>query len=240
MSSAFGRYVRRHHLALLALFVALGGTAYAAVELERNQVKSRHIGPGQVKKPDIAARAVNSAKVADRTLRGIDFAPGQLPTGAQGATGATGATGTTGPAGLTSSDALHAGNVTTVNSCNEGTLRELQVNVTEPSRILAIGQSKAAKAGNEANQVALEIKLLDSSSTVIGFLERYHVSPVTAGVEYPLTAVGLIKELAFGSPVLTLQPGSYTLQLVGDNANACAGSVGYAWSSLDYVLLGSG
>ena len=30
MLSSLGAYVRRHHIALLALFLALGGTSYAA------------------------------------------------------------------------------------------------------------------------------------------------------------------------------------------------------------------
>ena len=49
MTGGLGRYIRQHHVALLALFVALGGTALA---LERNGVKSRHIAPGQVKRSD--------------------------------------------------------------------------------------------------------------------------------------------------------------------------------------------
>jgi hypothetical protein len=44
-----GRYIRQHHVALLALFLALGGTAFA---LGRNEVKSRNIAPGQVKRSD--------------------------------------------------------------------------------------------------------------------------------------------------------------------------------------------
>ena len=49
MLRGIGRYIRRHHIGLLALFVALGGTALA---LDRNEVKSRHIAPGQVKRSD--------------------------------------------------------------------------------------------------------------------------------------------------------------------------------------------
>jgi hypothetical protein len=43
-------YIRRHHVAYLALAVALGGTAYA---LDANSVKSRHIQDGQVKPRDL-------------------------------------------------------------------------------------------------------------------------------------------------------------------------------------------
>jgi hypothetical protein len=50
MPAGIWTYVRHHHLALLALFIALGGTAWA---LETNSVKSRHIADGQVKPRDL-------------------------------------------------------------------------------------------------------------------------------------------------------------------------------------------
>jgi hypothetical protein len=78
-------FARRHAVALLALFVALGGTSYAAAKLPRN--------------------SVTSATVKDRSLLARDFKRGQLPRGARGpagpagAAGAAGAPGPTGPAG---------------------------------------------------------------------------------------------------------------------------------------------
>jgi hypothetical protein len=93
-------YVQRHHLGLLALFVALSGTAYAA-SLPRNSV-----GTAQLKR-----NAVTSAKVKPRSLLASDFRQGQLPAGpqgprgpegppgARGAEGATGARGAEGPRG---------------------------------------------------------------------------------------------------------------------------------------------
>ena len=41
--SSFIRYVRRHHIGLLALFIALGGTSYAAVALPANSVGTKQI-----------------------------------------------------------------------------------------------------------------------------------------------------------------------------------------------------
>ncbi len=41
-------YLRRHHLAILALFVALGGTSYAATQLPVNSVGTRQIRRGAV------------------------------------------------------------------------------------------------------------------------------------------------------------------------------------------------
>ena len=84
MPSQVGAYLRRHHVALLALFVALSGTAYAAAQLPKNSVRSRNIAPGQVKQSDIAMNAIDTAKVADGGLSAADFAAGQLPQGAPG------------------------------------------------------------------------------------------------------------------------------------------------------------
>lgn len=41
-------YLKRHHLAIVALFVALGGTSYAATQLPANSVGTRQIRPGAV------------------------------------------------------------------------------------------------------------------------------------------------------------------------------------------------
>ena len=87
---AISTYVRRHHVALLGLFIALGGTSYAAVKLPRNSV-----GPKQIK-----AGAVGSSEVKNRSLRANDLRRGVLrrgPTGAQGAQGPRGAQGPPGP-----------------------------------------------------------------------------------------------------------------------------------------------
>ena len=62
------RYLRSRHIALLALFIALGGTSYAAVALPANSV-----GGKQIKK-----NAVTSAKVKNGSLRPADFGAPQL------------------------------------------------------------------------------------------------------------------------------------------------------------------
>jgi hypothetical protein len=56
-------------ISLIALFVALGGTGYAATQLPRNSVKAKQIAPG----------AVRSSEVKDGTLRLNDFKAGELP-----------------------------------------------------------------------------------------------------------------------------------------------------------------
>ena len=56
-------------VATLALFLALGGVGYAATQLPRNSV-----GRAQLK-----AGAVTSAKVKNKSLRGVDIKTGSLP-----------------------------------------------------------------------------------------------------------------------------------------------------------------
>jgi hypothetical protein len=95
-------YLRRHHIGVLALFVALSGTAYAAT-LPRNSV-----GAPQLKK-----NAVTSAKVKNRSLLARDFARGQLPAGPRGPQGPVGPRGERGERGLTGpTGAAGATNVT--------------------------------------------------------------------------------------------------------------------------------
>jgi len=90
-------------IASAALFVALGGTSYAALKLP-----AASVGPLQLKRD-----AVSSAKVKNHSLVADDFKPGQLaagaqgpegpqgPAGARGAAGPRGLAGETGPAGET-------------------------------------------------------------------------------------------------------------------------------------------
>jgi hypothetical protein len=80
-------------VALLALFVALGGTGYAALKLPKNSVSSKQLKKGAVKNSDIAANAVTGAKVKGRSLSASDFKAGSLPQGPRGPEGPKGATG---------------------------------------------------------------------------------------------------------------------------------------------------
>lgn len=87
-------------VATLALFVALGGTSYAAYKLGRNSVRSENIGREQVKAADIAKDAISSPKVKDGSLLPVDFKAGTLPAvGPAGPKGDRGAQGERGPQG---------------------------------------------------------------------------------------------------------------------------------------------
>jgi hypothetical protein len=81
-------------VSVIALLFAIGlGGAWAATELSKNEVKSKHLKNKGVKTKDLANNAVTSPKVANGSLQGEDFAAGQLPQGEEGPPGARGAPG---------------------------------------------------------------------------------------------------------------------------------------------------
>ena len=87
-------------ISVIALFIALGGGAYAVSVAKKNSVVSKSIENGQVKTKDLAKNAVNSAKVANNSLTGNDVKESSLgavplathATGADSATNASHAT----------------------------------------------------------------------------------------------------------------------------------------------------
>jgi hypothetical protein len=83
-----GTYLRRHHVGLLALFIALGGTSYAAVSLSANSVGAR----------ELKNQAVGSSELKNGSIMKRDLRP-QLVDNLRGVAGSTGPTGPVGPKG---------------------------------------------------------------------------------------------------------------------------------------------
>jgi hypothetical protein len=80
-------------ISLIALFVALGGTTYAAVVLPKNSVKAKQIAKNAVGASEIKSRAVGTSEVRNGRLLAEDFRAGQLPQGAKGDQGIQGVPG---------------------------------------------------------------------------------------------------------------------------------------------------
>lgn len=80
----------------VALFVALGGTSYAAVTVTGKQVKNSSLTGSDLRDASVTGRDVKNG-----SLRANDFKAGELPAGRQGPQGPQGPVGPTGPRALT-------------------------------------------------------------------------------------------------------------------------------------------
>jgi hypothetical protein len=75
-------------VALIALFVALGGVSYG---LATGSIDGREIKNSTVRSKDVRNNDIRSGDIRNRSLLAKDFKPGQLPAGPRGATGPAGA-----------------------------------------------------------------------------------------------------------------------------------------------------
>jgi hypothetical protein len=190
-------YVRVHHVGLLALFVALGGTSYAAVKLPAGSV-----GPTQ-----IAANAVTSAKVKNGSLLARDFRQGQLPSGVagpagpagakgdpgtpgqdgvagrDGATGHDGATGARGP-----SDVYQASDGSTVDWTSSFTT---QRSLNLPAGTFVVTATGVANSNGSAME-SVDCRLLVGGTNVDQATDLFLGASATPGEKVPISLTGAI------------------------------------------------
>jgi hypothetical protein len=93
-------HLRGNVIAYLALFVALGGSSYAAVRLTPGSVSSVALAKGAVTHSKLASNSVTSTNVKNRGLTAADFKAGAVLQGLKGDVGPTGSKGLDGIAGL--------------------------------------------------------------------------------------------------------------------------------------------
>jgi hypothetical protein len=112
--------------ATLALFVALGGTSYAAatissadvqngslrsVDIKNESLKSQDVDNGSLTGSDLKNGSIKSSDVDNASLLAADFKPGELPAGPTGPQGPQGVQGPQGPAGATNVVARRTDNI---------------------------------------------------------------------------------------------------------------------------------
>jgi hypothetical protein len=93
-------HVRGNAVGYLALFVALGGSSYAAVSLAPGSVRSAALAKHAVTHAKLANQSVTSTNIANRTITSQDLKVGAILKGLKGDAGATGAAGLAGIPGL--------------------------------------------------------------------------------------------------------------------------------------------
>jgi hypothetical protein len=104
-------------MSTLAVFIALGGSAWAVTALPRNSVGSAQIRTGAVSTGEIRNRSVRSIDIRDRaiTLRDISASARASLRGAQGPAGPPGPAATSYRAAVNSGGGTPSGNARTVN-----------------------------------------------------------------------------------------------------------------------------
>ena len=78
MTRGFLRFLRGNTIALLALFLALGGTTYAAVSLPANSVGTKQLKKNAVTPAKIKKSAVTNAKIAGNAVTGAKVNVGHV------------------------------------------------------------------------------------------------------------------------------------------------------------------
>src|SRR6476646_8749340 len=117
MTTRIVRYARGNVVGYLALFIALGGTSYAAVRLAPGSVTNRALAAGAVTHSKLAANSVGANDVIKHSLTAAAFKPGAIgvvkggigangPAGPGGAVGPAGPSGRVGPAGADGSASI--------------------------------------------------------------------------------------------------------------------------------------
>jgi hypothetical protein len=155
MRTGIWRYVRHHHIALLALFVALGGTSYAALRLPANSVGTKQI----------ANRAVTLHKIASAAQRALRGQAGAQ--GAAGLAGLAGAPGKDGSPGTNGTDGAKNVVVRTGSaSIGAGTLGDAQANCNSGERATGGGEFVSVNSGSIDETIRFSAPSLQSADFV--------------------------------------------------------------------------
>lgn len=95
LSGRLGGHLRRNAYGIAALFIALGGTAWAVNnvgprDIKRDAVRSKHVKNGQIKRQDLRAGAVDSTRLGGGAVGSAQLAPGAVGGGQLGANAVNG------------------------------------------------------------------------------------------------------------------------------------------------------
>jgi hypothetical protein len=99
MSERIFTHLKRNLVAYVALFIALGGSSYAAVQLTPGSVSTSALANRSVTHRKLAVNSVTARNIANGSLTRADFRAGTLVGGAKGEGGRSGPNGRRGPAG---------------------------------------------------------------------------------------------------------------------------------------------
>ncbi len=252
-------HLRQNAVAYLALFVALGGTSYAATKITGLQIADGTIGSADIRDGDLRARDIRKG-----TLRADLFASGALPNGPTGATGASGpqgpkgdqgVQGVAGSAGPSFGESKALPNKNDIGCNTENVVGEQSIVLTKTSRILAFGNGSIRDGDAPTAEYAVWLRLRNAADTQTLAISHAawdydNSAPTAVDVVMPLSVTGILLSGTFPEvfgATYAAQPGTYRLQLVawaGATATACTTPLpdfGFnQGSGMGYALIGNG
>jgi hypothetical protein len=194
-------------VACVALFVALGGGAYAAIELGYHSVGYR----------ELKRNAVTSGKVRDGSLFAQDFRRGQLPTGQKGDTGEkggrgdkgdTGATGASGAPGATGAIGPTVGFITydgTLNAPATTPVLSSPVDLPVAGKLSITATSSGQLQCTTAARCGAYYQLFVDGNPLPASGVASYDAPGSTTSGFTITVVGLSGPLAAGSHTIALK-----------------------------------
>ncbi|HKE79794.1 MAG TPA: collagen-like protein [Solirubrobacteraceae bacterium] len=230
-------HLKRNAVAYSALFLALGGTSYAAARLPAESVGTKELRPAAVTRAKLHRDAVTSLSVKDRSLKKIDFAPGQLTAGPKGDKGDPGAKGDQGPKGDPGAKGdpgptlgvagVDSGTPSSTPTAGAVTVATKSVTLTSRSRIFAIASARVTISGCSSLSCSARVGLR------------------VDGDAMPLSTRSLLIGTGDGIDVLSpfgvtppLDPGTHTIELVREPTTGTLTAAGYGTQHIAAIALG--
>jgi hypothetical protein len=205
-----GTHLRGHFVAYLALFFALGGTSFAAVNaLPKNSVGSPQIKNGSIQKLDISKKTVSAL----RGLRG----PRGLQ-GIQGIQGIQGVKGDTGGVGPTFGATAATGSGTTPAATIGSQLWQKDVTLPAAGDLFVLGHIKASLGCNASGSCAAQYGLYVDGTLVPGSGAQLS-APLSGSDSDRLFMFGVLPSVTAGTHTLKLGvtvSGNWSSQIWGD------------------------
>ena len=190
-------YLRRQHLAVLALFVALGGTSYAAVSIGSAEIRNNTIQGQDVKQSTLTGADVRNGSLEAKDLKAgtllagpagavgaVGPAGSQGPKGEPGAAGAPGAGGAQGPAGATNAYVKQLLNLT----FTAGSAMVLEGAMALPAGSYAVTASVKVENNDTTNGTQGECRLSGTTTVDVGGA----FAPVEPGAGYGEATISLV------------------------------------------------
>jgi hypothetical protein len=197
-------YLRRHHVALLALVIALGGTSYAAVQLPKNSVGTKQL----------RAKAVTPAKLSTKVQTQLAAVGAPGPAGATGPQGAPGPQGVPGPQGDPgakgdpgdlgpTSGGIGGVNTSVTPTAGTPVLGSTTVTLPKPGKVLVLVMGTFSVQCTSAGPCSRQITAQVGGTTVPGAVGTV-TSPSGASTSLAINTAGILTNVAAGTHSVTI------------------------------------